>query len=87
MGIAQIMAIDEEDIPNEDKVSSKTVNGLLKVCQSFLVASLQMKKRFTKYPQQQRLTGHPNLHRYSQCCLCGSITFKFAFLTVLVFMG
>lgn len=64
MEIAQIMDIDEEDIPDEDKVSSKTVNGLLKVCQSFFSRFLTNEKEIyqisptTKVDWPSKSTGY-----------------------------
>lgn len=40
MTVQDIMAVDEEDITEQDKVSDKTVKGMLKLCQSFFSAYL-----------------------------------------------
>lgn len=44
MSVADIMAIDEEGIAEKDKISSKTVKGLLKLCQSFFSSFLTSEK-------------------------------------------
>lgn len=44
MTVREVMAFDEEDIAEYEKVSAKTVKGLLKLCQSFFSAYLTVER-------------------------------------------
>ncbi|MFV7785602.1 tyrosine-type recombinase/integrase [Shewanella marisflavi] len=50
MSVKEIMAIDEEDIKDGDKVSSKRVKGLLMICQSFFSSFLTSEKDIYTVP-------------------------------------
>jgi len=44
MSVKELMVVDEEDIEDSDKISAKTVKGLMKLCQSLFSAYLTVER-------------------------------------------